>query len=53
MEEAGVNLERAVEIVKYGRHYARPRVKNDAEFREALLLVENHPEVWPELRWLQ
>ena len=45
-----MDLDRAVEIVKYGIH-ARPKMANEAERREALRIVLNHPETWEELLW--
>lgn len=44
--------ERAIELFKWGKHYAKPRMKNEAEYREALDYIEKHPELHTkELQW--
>lgn len=43
--------DRAIELFKWGMHYAKPRAKNAAEYREALDYIEAHPDTWKELAW--
>ena len=45
-----MDIERAVEIVKWGRHYARP-TPTDAEYRQSLELVIENPDYWGEILW--
>ena len=42
--------DRAVELVKYGL-YAQPKMKNEAEYREAVRHVANRPDLWDQLPW--
>jgi hypothetical protein len=46
-----VKRERAIELVKWGHCYAKPRVKGAKEMTEAIAYVKAHPDTHKEISW--
>lgn len=50
MTKKPMTIERAIEIVKWGV-YAEPKIRTEAEKREAYRMVLNTPDVWDQILW--